>query len=110
MMSNEIIVPILSKDLDYGGIINYDKLKHKWFEQIDFDNNNNFINKALILDIKYAPDDIYCKTEGKWGTCWIAEILDSGDESSYHTNYHFRNLMDLIKIYNSKGYILVNEY
>jgi len=107
-MANEIIVPILGRGLHFGEISNYEKLKNKWFEQMEFD-DKNFIHKAFIVDIIYSPDNTYSTTDGHWGTCWLAHILDSGNEDNCYNIYRFRNFMDLIELYNLKGYKFVNE-
>jgi hypothetical protein len=50
----------------------------------------------------YDPDEIYCLTESDKGTCWSAYILDS-EEASVNC-YHFRNFVDMIEMYEEKGY------
>jgi len=60
--------------------------------------------------IIYSPDNTYSITDGHWGTCWVADILDSGNEDNCYNIYHrFRNFMDLIEIYNIKGYKFIEE-
>jgi hypothetical protein len=101
MTSNKIIVPNLFKGLHLGSSSCYERLKHKWFEQKEFD-KDNFMHKALIFDINYGPDEIYCNTDGHGGTCWIANIFDSANGEQ--NTYHFRNFIDLVDLFDKKGY------
>jgi hypothetical protein len=80
---------------------NYEKWIGSHFEQIE--NNNSFIQKAIIYDIKYSPDALYVENDGITGTCWCAEILDdSSNNNNIHVFYAFRHFSDLITFYEKK--------
>lgn len=106
-MANKIIVPTLGRGSDWGLKRNLDSLISKWFEQIEV-NESNFIHKAIIMGIKFDPEEIYCSTDGIAGVCWLADILDSGDDENIK-KYHFRNFIDLIEFFKKKGYKFVDE-
>jgi len=106
MYKEEIIVPILGRGLHFGIINDYKKLKNRWFEQKEF-NDDNFMHKAFIYDIIYKPDEYYFKTDGYWGSCWVAEIFDSADTTL--KTYRFRNFMDLIYLFDKKGYTFIEN-
>jgi hypothetical protein len=96
-----IDVPILGRGLHFGLSSDYKKLKSHWFEQNKFD-KNNYLHKAIIIEINYKPDEIYNKTDGYWGRCWLAVIFDSSDEKQ--KTYNFRNFADLIELFEKNGY------
>lgn len=105
-MSTEINVSSLYKGLHFGAMSGYEKLQGKWFEQKEFD-KDNFMYKAFINDIKYEPDEIYLKNDGYGGNCWIAEIFDT--ENGKPEMYRFRNFVDLVEVFDKKGYRFVEE-
>ncbi len=96
-MSNEINISSLYKGFHFGSISGYEILKYSWFEKKEFD-DNNYLYKAFINDIKYDPDEIYLKNDG----CWIAEIFDT--ENVKTEMYRFRNFIDLVEVFDKKGY------
>ena len=100
-MSTEINVSSLYKGLHFGAMSGYDKLQGKWFEQKEFD-DNNYMFKAFINNIKYDPDEIYLKNDGYSGNCWTAEILDTKNVKI--EIYRFRNFVDLVEVFEKKGY------
>ena len=105
-MSNEINVSSFYKGLHFGSMSDYEKLQWKWFEKKEFD-DNNYMYKAIIHYIKYQPDEIYLKNDGYSGNCWIAEIFDSENEKT--EIYSFRNFVDLVEVFDKKGYRFVEE-
>lgn len=105
-MYNEIKVPIIGDNLHFGEISNYKQFKNKWFEQTEFD-DDNLMYKAIIIDIKYFPDEYYYKNDGYCGTCWVAEIVVLSEGT--FNKYYFRNFIDLIELFNEKGYKFIND-
>ena len=105
-MSNEINVSSLYKGFHFGAMSGYERLKCRWFEQKEFD-DDNYMYKAFINDIKYDPDEIYLKNDGYSGRSWIAEIFDT--ENVKTEMYHFRNFIDLVEVFDKKGYRFVEE-
>ena len=80
----------------------YEKLQWKWFEKKEFD-DNNYMYKAIIHYIKYQP----VKNDGYIGNGWIDEIFDSENEKT--EMYRFRNFVDLVEVFDKKGYRFVEE-
>jgi hypothetical protein len=106
-MSKRINVPSLGSGIHWGLMRNFEHLINKWFENTEID-DLNLIHKAIILGIKYDPDDRYSNSDGYFGTCWVANIIDSGDDSGIK-NYHFRNFIDVIELFKTKGYKFIDE-
>ncbi len=100
-MSKQVNIPMSFKGLHFGDSSDYKKLKGKWFEQKEF-NTDNFMYKALIMDIKYNPEDLYYTTDGYAGRCWSAEILET--ENGDIIIYNFRNFGDLVEEFEKRGY------
>jgi hypothetical protein len=106
-MSTEINVPTVFKGLHFGPISGYEKLKGNWFEQKEFD-EHNYLYRAFINYIIYEPDEIYIRNDGYSGNCWKAEIFDTENEKT--EIYRFRNFIDLVEVFDKKGYRFVEEY
>ena len=87
----------------FGLPTNYEKLTGRSFIKKQLDNGIRY--KSTIIKMIYDPDEIYCLTEIDKGTCWSAYILDS--EEANVNCYHFRNFVDMIEMYEEKGYKFV---
>jgi hypothetical protein len=102
-MSNHIYVSSYSiRGTHYGRQSGYERFAGCHFEE-KTESEQNIINKAIIQSVKYEPDSIYRDNDGYGGTCWCAEIIDSGADECI-TFYHFRNFENLVEMYNAKGY------
>jgi hypothetical protein len=80
----------------------YNKLKSYWFEQKEFD-KNNFMHKAIIIDINYEPNNPIYSCLGKY---WSAVILNT--ENAKETIYYFENFINLVEEFDKNGYKLTN--
>lgn len=79
---------------------------YKHFEEIN--SKTDIINKAIIINIEYKPDELYNKTDGYTGSCWSATIMDSrGINNSEVITYKFRNFRDLVIHYEKEGFKFV---
>ena len=87
----------------FGLPTNYEKLTGRSFIKKQLDNGIRY--KSTIIKMIYDPDEIYCLTESDKGTCWSAYIFDS--EEANVNCYHFRNFVDMIELYEEKGYKFV---
>jgi len=92
-----------SNELHFGKESNYEYLNGSYFEQLE-SMKEDIIEKAIIKNIYYLPDDIYINSDGNAGRCWRAIIIDNGIK-----NYYFRNFSHLIHLYEKKGYQFVNS-
>jgi len=90
----------------FGGASHIKKFEICYFQEIN--SISNFINKAIIIDIKYNPDEIYSKNDGYAGNCWTAHIEDSREIEGGAIIYNFRNFGDLVAYYEKEGFTFVN--
>jgi hypothetical protein len=105
-MDNHIYISSYSmRGSHFGLSANYQIYKGTKFEEKEPD-SQGLIHISLITSINYSPDTIYCDTDGNAGTCWVARIIDAHEGINY---YHFRNLEDLVKNYEAKGYKFVEK-
>jgi hypothetical protein len=106
-MSNHVYVPTnKTPELNFGSKSNYEKLRGSYFEEEHYD-NEDIMYKSIIISVIYKPDIIYSSTDGYGGRCWVAEIIDSKEDEK--NIYHFRNFIDLVKIYEEKGYKFIEN-
>lgn len=104
-MSTTIDLPSIG-GYHFGAMHQLKPFINQHFEEIN--SKTNIINKAIILNIEYKPDELYNKTDGYAGNCWSATIMDSrliNDSSS--VIYNFRNFRDLVTHYEKEGFKLV---
>ena len=102
---NIFIVSRSRTSVHFGLPTNYEKLTGRSFIKKQLDNGIRY--KSTIIKMIYDPDEIYCLTESDKGTCWSAYILDS--EEANVNCYHFRNFVDMIELYEEKGYKFVEK-
>ena len=76
-----------------------------WFEEIEPDVNNKFINKVVIIETKYEPNEVYNRTDGYAGNCWEAILTDSCNDNVI--TFRFRDFVDLIIYYEKLGFKFV---
>lgn len=78
----------------FGAMHDIRQLAGKHFEETE--PKTDIINKAIIHTLTYSPDSIYNTTDGYFGNCWSAIILDSRDDIDAQTyKLNFRNPADL---------------
>ena len=92
-----------TNELHFGSESNYELLNGSYFEQNEL-SRENIIEKAIIKNITYEPDETYIESDGYTGRCWCATIIDNG-----LVKYSFRNFSDIVKIYEKKGYKFVKS-
>lgn len=103
-MENHIILSqVKTTGLHFGSQSGYERFKFSHFEK----NSDNFIDKLIINSVKYQPDTDYNNTDGYFGTCWIAEMIETNEISGY-VYYHFRNFEDIVGFYLEKGYKFID--
>ena len=101
-MSNHVNVPISNIHvLHFGSQSNYEKLCGSYFEE-EINDEDVIMNKSIIVSVIYKPDIVYENSDGYGGRCWVAEIIDSKEDGK--NIYYFRNFIDLVKMYEEKGY------
>lgn len=106
-MANQITIPqVRTTGLHWGFQSGYQRFSLSYFEK-NVINNDNIIDKSIINSVKYEPEPAYNNTDGHFGTCWVAEMIDSIETVGY-TYYRFRNFEDLVEFYREKGYKFVN--
>lgn len=104
-MSNIINLPSVG-GFHFGSMFQLNGFINKHFEEIN--STTNTINKAIIIDIDYNPDEIYNKTDGYAGKCWTANISDSRLINGFPLiTYNFRNFNDLLAHYEKEGFKFV---
>lgn len=90
----------------YVSINNTNPFLHHYFEEIGPEK----INKAIVLNIEYNPNELYNKTDGYAGNCWTATIDDSREINNNRIiSYNFRNFRDLVAYYEEKGFALLQN-
>jgi hypothetical protein len=101
-MSNIIELPSIG-GYHFGYMDDVKKFIENYFEEIN--STTNIINKAIILSIEYKSNEIYNRTDGYAGNCWIANILDSRQINGISfITYSFRNFRDLVAHYEKEGF------
>jgi hypothetical protein len=101
-MSKHVYVPTYkAPGLHFGYQSKFERLVGSYFEEQNYD-DENIMYKSIIVSVIYKPDVIYGNTDGYGGRCWVAEIIDSKEDGK--NIYHFRNFVDLVKMYEEKGY------
>ena len=106
-MSNHVNVPISNIHvLHFGSQSNYEKLCGSYFEE-EINDEEAIMNKSIIVSVIYKPDIVYENSDGYGGRCWVAEIIDSKEDGK--NIYYFRNFIDLVKMYEEKGYKFIEN-
>ena len=91
----------------FGGAHDIKIVEGCWFEEVETNVDNKFINKAVIITTKYEPDEAYNRTDGYFGKCWSATLTDSRNNSVLQ--FRFRNFGDLVVHYEKQGFKFIKK-
>jgi hypothetical protein len=107
-MENNISIPYFTtpSTMHFGSDSNYSRFFGSYFIKKDF-GDEKFLNKHIIIEVKYEPDEIYRMNDGYGGRCWIVAIIDY--ENDKMNRYYIRNWIDIVHFYKEKGFEYVQE-
>ena len=93
--------------LHFGISANYERLVASYFIKKESSNDEKFINKHIIIAVKYFPDDTYEMMDGMWGKCWLVTVVDN--ENDKLCKYYVRNWIEIVHYYEEQGLIYVQQ-
>jgi len=96
--------------IHYGSQANYERfIGTAYFICDDDDDDGSQQNgkKYSIMEVVYAPDDLYKTNDGYAGSCWKVNVIDGENGSS--ATYLIRNWIDIVQYYRIKGFKFVES-